>query len=148
MNDLIINKNTIAIKKEYNKIIIYNVEKVQVINKTLNKYLNDNCLLYGSNLNGRISYAKNILNKSYKVPIIISDNIIFLPINSIRKDICYLIAFDKIIDYKEKNNMLVIKCTNNYEFEVNISKYCLEKLIIYAIKINNYLKWSKRVKFV
>ena len=150
MEKIIINDDTVALKKVNKKTIIYNVDKEVVINKNLKNILNLNCMYYGSDLNGRRKSAQNILNIKYRVPIIISDNnnYILLPLGSIRNDECLLIMLSKIIDYKESDNYLNIYCINNQEFKVNISKYSFEKLLINSLKLNNLLKWRKDVNIV
>ena len=147
MSEFIINEETVALRKDENKTIIYNVDNCLVINKNLKNILNTNCLYYGSDLNGRRRSAQRLLNMKYKVPIIISDinNYILISIGSLRDNNCLLIMLNKII---EKDNYLKIICAFNQEFVVNISKYSFEKLLINAIKLNNLLKWRKNVNNV
>ncbi len=150
MKNYIINDQTIAILKHDQETIIYNVENKKVINKHIKSILENNCLLHGSSMEGRIKSAKKILNIKYKVPILISEaeNIILLQIDCLRNKECLFIVANKIINYEEIQNKLIIKCINDQEFIVNISKYSFEKMLINTIKLNNYLKWSKNVNFV
>ena len=150
MKNYIINDQTIAILKNNKETIIYDVENTKVINKNIKTILETNCLLHGSNLEGRLKSIKKILKIKYKVPILISsaENIILLQMNCIRNQECLFIVANKIIDYEETSKNLIIKCINNYQFEVNISKYSFEKMLINTIKLNNYLKWSKNVNNV
>ncbi len=150
MKNYIINDQTIAILKQDQNTIVYDVKKTIVINKNIKSILETNCLLHGSSMEGRIKSAKKILNIKYKVPILISEaeNIILLQIDCLRNKECLFIVANKIVDYEIKNNKLTIKCINNQEFIVNISKYSFEKMLIYTIKLNNYLKWSKNTNFV
>lgn len=150
MKNYIINDQTIAILKQDQNTIVYDVKKTIVINKHIKSILETNCLLHGSSMEGRIKSAKKILNIKYKVPILISEaeNIILLQIDCLRNKECLFIVANKIVDYEIKNNKLTIKCINNQEFIVNISKYSFEKMLIYTIKLNNYLKWSKNTNFV
>lgn len=139
MKDYIINNKTIALLKKNNKTIIFNVENEVVINKNIKSIIENNCLLYGSNMKGRLVYAKNILKKTYKLPIFINKNIILLPLNSLRNEESLIIILNKIIDYKYKNNILYIKCLNNKIFSCNLSKNSFENLIINGVKLNNNL---------
>ena len=142
-----IKDSTIAILKQEKKTIIYNVENFVVFNKSIKKILDENCMLHGSNLNGRIKSVQKILNVKYRVPILISEkeNIILLPMNSMRDKECLYIVANKIIDYTENEDYLEIKCINNQIFKTKISKYSFEKMIINMMKLNNYLKWENFV---
>ncbi len=147
MRNYIIKDSTIAILKQEKKTIIYNVENFVVFNKSIKKILDENCMLHGSNLNGRIKSVQKILNVKYRVPILISEkeNIILLPMNSMRDKECLYIVANKIIDYTENEDYLEIKCINNQIFKTKISKYSFEKMIINMMKLNNYLKWENFV---
>lgn len=150
MKNYIISDQTIALLKKENITIIYDVENEQVINKNIRSILENNCLLHGSNMEGRLKSAKKILNIKYKVPLIISEaeNIILLQIDCLRNKECLFIVANKIVDYEINANKLIIKCINNHNFTVNISKYSFEKMLIYTIKLNNFLKWLKNVNIV
>ncbi len=150
MENYIINENTVAILKKYNEIIIYNVDKEEVFNTKIKKIINTSCLVYGSNLLGRKEYAKKYLNIKYKVPIIISENknIILLQINNFRDEECLCIVGNKILNYQEKDNKLIIKCINNQEFSTNISKYSFEKILLNYLKLNNYINYQNSLKFL
>lgn len=144
MRNYIIQDSTIAVLKQEKKTIIYNVENFVVFNKSIKKILDENCMLHGSNLSGRIKSVQKILNVKYRVPILISEkeNIILLPMNNMRDKECLYIVANKIIDYTENENYLEIKCINNQIFKTKISKYSFEKMIINVMKLNNYLKWE------
>ena len=143
MTNFIINNETVAVLKKNKKIIKYNVDNYEVINKNLNSFLDFNCLYYGSSLKGRIKYAKLSLNISYKCPILISEkeNLILIPLNSLKNEETILIMLNKIKDYQENGDMLSITCVNNQVFSVKLSKYSFEKSIINALKLNNQIKW-------
>ena len=148
MENYIINNKTIAILKNKNKTIIFDVEKTRIINKNIKKVLDYNCNFYGSSLNGRKKCAKNLLNIHYKIPIIIDKNIILIQLNALRSDECLFIVLNKIIDYKYINKKLKILCINSQIFNTNISKQSFEKMIINSIKLENNLKWRKNLNFV
>ena len=148
MENYIFNKNTIAVLKKKKKTIIIDVDNIRVINKNINKIINNNCLLYGSSLNGRKEYARVILNKTYKLPIFINDNIMLLQINSIRDKNCLFIVLNKFINYKIINNNLLIELANYNYLLSNLSANSFEKIIINGIKINNKIKSKKITNFV
>ena len=62
MKNYIIDENTVAVLKSNHKTIIFDVENIRVINKSINKVLEDNCLLNGSSVMGRKNSAEKILN--------------------------------------------------------------------------------------
>ena len=148
MENYIFNKNTIAVLKSKKKTVIIDVDNIRVINKNINNIINNNCLLYGSSLNGRKEYAKDILNKTYKLPIFINDNIMLLQINSIRDKNCLFIVLNKFINYKIINNNLLIELANYNYLLSNLSANSFEKIIINGIKINNKIKSKKITNFV
>lgn len=145
MENFLITEKTIALLKKKTKTIIYNVDKVEVINKNIKQILEFNCNYYGSSLFGRKKCAQNILNIKYKVPIIIEENknLILIQMNSLRKEECLFLMTNKIIDYNEINNNLEVYCYNNKIFNIKISKNNFEKLIVNALKLNNILIWRK-----
>ena len=150
MKQYLINEKTIAILKKGHQTIIYDVENYKVINKNIKKVLEDNCLFYGSNMKGRQKSASKILKVKYKIPLVISeqDNIILIQIDAFRSDCCLFLVANKIIDYQENNKKVNVKCINNNNFSLNISKYCFDKMLINSLKLNNYLNWLKSVNYV
>lgn len=147
MDNCIINSSTVALLKKENKIYIYDVEKMVVFNKKINNLLENICLLYGSNLEGRKKFAKKLLNIKYKVPIIIDKNIILIPIHNLRCKECLLLVGNKILNYEVVNDKLKITCLNN-EFYVDISKYSFEKSLLNYLKLINKLNIKNNIKFL
>ncbi|MBQ8901710.1 MAG: competence protein ComK [Bacilli bacterium] len=148
MENYIINNKTIAILKNNNKTIIYDVDNIRVINKNIKRILDENCSFYGSSLSGRKKSAKNILNIHYKVPVVVKEDVILLQVNNIRNKECLFLVLNKIVDYKLENQKLKIICINKQVFLINISKNSFEKMLINSIKLNNILKWQKSENFV
>lgn len=148
MENYIINNKTVAIIKKKKQTSIYDVENTRVINKNIIKVLENNCNMYGSSLLGRKKAAKKILNIGYKVPIVVNNNIILLQTNNLRDNECMFIVLNKIIDYEVINKNLIITCINNNKFKIKISKNSFEKLLINSIRLNNVLKWQKKINFV
>ena len=143
MNNYLINENTVAILKNNDKIQVINVDNSIVININLKRLINNNCLIYGSNLEGRKKFAEKILEKKYKLPIIISleKKIILLQINAFRDEECLFIVGNKVLNYYIKDNYLYIECINNIKFKTNISKYSFEKILINYLKLLNYINY-------
>ena len=148
MNNYIITEKTVALRKLDKKTIIYDVDKIRVINKNIKTILNNNCNFYGSTLNGRIKSSQNILNIKYRVPIVINESITLLPLNSIRNNNTLLIVASKVIDYEEHSNLLKINCNNKQIFYTKLSKYSFEKLLLNNLKLNNTIKARNLTNFV
>ena len=143
MKDFLITENTIAIKRDGNKTIIYNVDNVIVINKKIRSIIEMNCYINGSSLEVRKKIAKKYLEKKYKIPIYVDNNVILLPIYSIRNKDSLFIVLDKFVNYRIVSTGLIIECIFNYSFSVRISSNSFEKLIINGVKLKNNLNWKK-----
>ena len=139
MKHYLITDDTVALLKKGRQTIMYDVNKYRVINKNIKKIMNDNCIIHGSTLDGRIVSAQKILNKKYKVPIYVDENLIFLRIGSFRSDDCLLIVANKIIDYEKTPYDLKIICVDNCVFNVNLSINSFEKMLLNYFKLNNRL---------
>lgn len=150
MEKYLITNKTIALIKDFNKTIIYNVDNKEVFNTNIKKIIEYNCNYYGSSLLGRKKSASKILNIKYKLPIIIDDvnNLILIQLNSPREDYCIFLITNKIIDYKKEEDKLKIICINNNIFYSKISPNILEKSLINSIRLNNVLNSRKYVNFV
>lgn len=150
MENYIINNKTVALLKKFNKTIIYDVDKVIVINKNIKKIIDNSCFYYGSSLKGRINCGKSILNIKYKVPIMIdeSSNLVLIQLNSPRKEICLYLITNKIINYNKIYDKLNINCVNNINFIYNLSQNNFEKLLINSFRLNNVLNYRKSLKFL
>ena len=146
MNNYLITKATIGLKKINNKTIIYDDNQTKIINKNIKTILEYNCNYYGSSFYGRRKSSQIILDKKYKVPIMLEEknNLVLIFINSIRKKECMILNVNKIINFFEENNQLKIICWNNYIFKENISKLSFEKLIVNSIKLSNILNYHKK----
>lgn len=142
MKNYIIDENTVAVLKSNHKTIIFDVENIRVINKSINKVLEDNCLLNGSSVMGRKNSAEKLLNIKYKIPIYINKNIILIQLNSLRDNSCLFIVLNKILNFKYINDLLNIMCVDNYIFSCKISENCFENLIVNGVKLNNILKYQ------
>ena len=137
MENYLINENTIAVQKRSKQTIIYDVENIRVINKNIRSILNLNCNFYGSSLLGRLKSASKILNIKYKIPIIINENnVILLPIKSLRHEDTLLLVSNKIIKYEEQDAKLKVYTINNQEFILNISKNSFEKMLLKNVKFS------------
>lgn len=92
-------------------------------NKPL-KIIKDNCSYFGTDYNGRVSSAKEMLGVDHKPPIIIDPHIplCFFPTVSPSQPHCIWIAFEQVLDHKasDYDNTIVI-FYNKAEFEIPVS---------------------------
>lgn len=141
-NDELITKNTIAILKIGKKTKIIDVDNIRVINKGIKKLINDNCLLYGSNLKGRLDAIKKNTDIKYIVPIYVKKEIILIPIISFRKDDTMYLVLNKINHYYEKNGVLTVKCKSDKLFFLSMSKRKFENRLLSGIIVQNNDQFS------
>jgi len=141
-----INEDTIAvIPVEYEKTKIIEVDSEYIIDKKAYKIMDDSCIFYGSTYKGRLNAAKNILNCSYKLPILIeeSQNIVFFPTKSSLEEDCCWINFNYIKNVIKKDKRCIINFINNNQLELNISKLSIENQITRSTKLSYILQKRK-----
>lgn len=145
MNKYRINKNTLAIlPMENGNSLIYEVNKVLVINKNTFSIIKNNILMDGSTYDGRIKSVKDLTGYNYKSPILVDckNNIIFFPTCSPRlKNVSWInINSIKNINFDSKNNLSIIKLINGNSIKINISFYALNKQILRASRYEHLLR--------
>ena len=145
MNKYRINKNTLAIlPMENGNSLIYEVNKVLVINKNTFSIIKNNILMDGSTYDGRIKNVKDLTGYNYKSPILVDckNNIIFFPTCLPRlKNVSWInINSIKNINFDSKNNLSIIKLINGNSIKINISFYALNKQILRASRYEHLLR--------
>ena len=148
MNYYEINDDTIAIMPiEYGKTKIIEKEKEYIINKNAYLIMDDSCKYYGSSYKGRISAAKEILNCSYKLPILVeeSHNIVFFPTkSSLELDCCWLnFNYIKHIEKSDKKSLIIFN--NNKEILLDISKLSIENQIARSTRLSYIIDQRKKI---
>ena len=116
------------------------------VNKTPLEILDYSCKYFGSSYPGRKDGSKNILNSSYKLPILIEDtkNIIFFPTSSPLDDECTWISLSNIKDYRKVgNNKTEILFKNNKVITVNISYYSFNNQVMRASRLESIIRNRK-----
>jgi competence protein ComK len=101
-----INSDTLAIiPKNENESIVYESDNKYVVKESVDKIMEDSCLYFGSNFEGRKASSARILNLTHKLPILVeeSNSIIFFPTASPRLASCSWISLNNI-DHYEKHN--------------------------------------------
>lgn len=152
MKEYYINQDTIILFKSGDTTIVYEEEKKFTINNTLKTILNNNCVLNGSTLDGRIDAARSILNIKYRVPIIISNSkdkeILLMPIFSLRSENSIYININKIINVKKYDDFIRVYVTNNQYFDFEISLKIFENVLFNSIKLKNIINWQNKRLFL
>lgn len=149
MNNYIINNRTIALFKDKSNTVVFEEDKKLYVKLSIGKILDNSCRYYGSTHKGRTNGIKEMLKSKYNNPILIeeSKNLILFPTESIRNESYALFAYQKIINYEQKEgNKLEILCSNNIMLTINYTKTRLERQIVKCIILNNILNERKRMK--
>ena len=143
MKNYEINEDTIAVVPVgYEKTRIIEIGKEYIIDKKAYKIMDESCIFYGSTYKGRLKAAKNILNCSYKLPILVeeSQNIIFFPTKSSLEEDCCWINFSYIKTVEKKERKCIIDFINNERLELDISKLSIENQITRSTKLSYILQ--------
>lgn len=107
------------------------------------KILNDSCLHYGSSFQGRLDGSKYLLDKGYKIPIVISEakNIIFLPLMSQDDNNCVWISFKNVVKYSGNQEETIVYFNNDNGIRVPISNYIFDSQFLKASKLERILNF-------
>lgn len=148
MEKYIVNEDTLYLKKDENKIIIRETNRLINTNVKITKILDNSCIVYGSSFKGRKEFVNKVLDSKYKNPIFIDNNKIFICIGSIRNNEFILINVDKIVNINKNNNYLVVKLSNNFDIMLNISLNSFYHLIIKCVLLKNIVNNNFKLKFL
>lgn len=142
MKEYIINKNTLVVIPIDDKSSrVVEVKKELIVYKSVLNIIKKSCIYYGSSYNGRVCGSKYMLNKSSKIPIIISEinNLILFPTKSPRNEKCCWLLLSNIKHYNKIDiNQTIIRfsCGKSMKFGVS-----------YRI-IDNQVLQSSRLKYI
>lgn len=116
-----------------------------IINKSSFEIVEDSCMYFGSNYQGRYEGTKNLIGMSYKLPIIIEEsrNIIFFPTSSPKLTECMWISLNNLSNYYSDENTSYVDFKNGYKLKLNISKFALENQILRASRLEFVLRNRK-----
>lgn len=147
MNYYEINEETLAvISVDYNKTKVIEKNREYLIDKRAYSIMDESCNYYGSTYKGRLNAAKNILNCSYKLPILVeeSQSIIFFPTKSSLEEDCCWINFNYIKSVDKKiNNKSTILFENGTEIDIDTSKLSIENQIARSTRLCYLLNQRK-----
>ena len=147
MNFYEINEDTIAvIPIEYEKSIVIELEKEYIVNKKAYSIMDDSCKYYGSTYKGRLTAAKDILDCSYKLPILVEEtqNIIFFPTKSSLEEDCCWINFNHIKNIEKEGNNTIITFVNGRSKKFDISKLSIQNQISRSTRLSYIIDQRKK----
>jgi competence protein ComK len=142
MKNYEINDETYAvISQELGKTKIIEKEKDYDVEKDAYKVMDESCKYYGSSYKGRLEAAKEILECSYKLPILVEESsaLIFFPIKSSLLDDCCWINLNSIKFIEKVDNKTKITFKNNKEELFDISKLSLENQIYRSSRLESVI---------
>lgn len=147
MKDYEINEETLAIMPDdvWSSMVLEDDFKYEV-NKTPLEILDYSCKYFGSSYPGRKDGSKDILNSSYKLPILVEDtrNIIFFPTSSPLDDSCTWISLGNIKDYRKVGkNKTEILFKNNKAMTVDVSYYSFNNQVMRASRLESIIRNRK-----
>ena len=142
MNEYEINDETYAVISErFGRTKIIEKDNEYKVEKDAYKIMDDGCKYYGSSYKGRLEAAKEILECSYKLPILVEESsaLIFFPIKSSLLDDCCWINLNSIKFIEKVDNKTKITFKNNKEEVFDISKLSLENQIYRSSRLESVI---------
>lgn len=121
-------------------------ENEYVVENDAYHVMDENCKYYGSSYKGRIEASKEILDCSYKLPIIIEEtsNLIFFPIKSSILEDCTWLNLDNILKVEKEGTKSKVIFPNGKYILLDSSKLSLDNQIYRATKLSAIMK--KRIE--
>lgn len=149
MKNYEINEDTYAIL--YNgkgKTKILEKDENYEIENTAYNIMDESCKYYGSSYIGRLVAAKEMLDFSYKVPILVEEcsGLIFFPIKSSLSEDCSWINLNSIKKVQKNGKNSKIIFNNNEELELDVSKLSIENQIYRSILLESEISKRKNAK--
>ncbi len=142
-----INDDTMAIiPMEYGKTKAIETKNEYLIEKNAYVIMDESCKYYGSTYKGRLKAAKEILNCSYKLPILVeeSHNIVFFPTKSSLEEDCCWINFNYVKNVEKYDDKCIINFINNKQMMFDVSKLSIENQITRSTKLSYIIDQRKK----
>ena len=141
MKDYEINDETLAIVPDdiWNSIVVEDNCNYEVERKPL-EIIDYSCKYFGSSYPGRKEGSKDILNSSYKLPILVEDtrNLVFFPTTSPVDNDCSWISLKNIKEYKRLNNLQTeVEFKNGKIITVDISYNSFNNQVMRASRLES-----------
>lgn len=147
MKDYEINDETLAILPDdiWNSIVLEDSGDYEIDKKPL-EILDYSCKYFGSSYPGRKEGAKNILNSSYKLPILVEDtkNLVFFPTSSPLDNRCSWISLKNIKAYrKNSNGQTEVEFKNGKIITIDISYNSFNNQVMRASRLESIIRIRK-----
>ena len=141
MRDYEINDETLAIVPDdiWNSIVVEDNCNYEVERKPL-EIIDYSCKYFGSSYPGRKEGSKDILNSSYKLPILVEDtrNLVFFPTTSPVDNDCSWISLKNIKEYRRLNNLQTeVEFKNGKIITVDISYNSFNNQVMRASRLES-----------
>ncbi len=105
------------------------------------KILNDSCLYYGASFQGRLEGSKYLLEKGYKIPIVVSEgkDLIFIPLMSGEDCHGIWISFHNVIKYAGNQDETTVYFSHDKRICVPVSNYIFDSQFLKAYKLERMI---------
>jgi competence protein ComK len=146
LNDYIIHEYTMGILPYYSdhgELYSIVLEQYRVVKVALSpiKIMNDSCIFYGSDMDGRKASAHSIFAGKKMMPVLVSEKykLCMIPVCSPYKPKCVWIAYQHVLDVIDDNGQALILFTNHNKAKVELTKRTLQtKLGVAARLVSTY----------
>ncbi len=144
MKDYEINDETLAIIPDdiWNSIVVEDNCDYEVSGKPL-EIVDYSCKYFGSSYPGRKEGSKDVLNSSYKLPIVVEDtrNLVFFPTTSPTDDDCSWISLKNIKEYRRIDDLNTeVEFKNGKIITVGISYNSFNNQVLRASRLESILR--------
>ncbi len=146
MKEYFVNTDTLLLApKSKLETKIYEAENIFTVNNNIMSTINESCMYFGSDYQGRYLGSKALLKMNYKLPIVVDEHreVIFFPSCSPRQDDCHWVSLNNIISYEKKEKKTLIKFKNNIQYELDMSYQSFESQIFRATMLLMLVKKRK-----
>ena len=140
-----INKDTLALIALKDKTEVFEENDHFFVDKVANEIMEASCEYFGSSLAGRQKGTENLIGSTYKAPVIVeeSQEIIFFPTESPRREECSWISLQKINKYFRMGDKIVVEFKNGSRVVLNISYGKLDNQVMRATRLESVLRERK-----
>ena len=139
--DYIINDDTLALEGiNYSSTKVIERSREFVVHKFWQDILQDSCLYYGASLQGRIEASRDILQKGYKVPIVVSElhKLVLFSLGKQTDCECMWISLKNICSYSVEKGNIHFYFDSEKELIIRIGKETFEAQILKAYNLEKF----------
>ena len=151
MDSCEINKDTLAILPKNDKeSIVYEKDNQYIVNESVDKIMEESCLYFGSNLEGRKAGSARLLNLTHKLPILVeeSNSIIFFPTSSPRLSTCSWISLNNIDHYERYNKGSKLVFKDGQTLDLSMSYGMLDNQVLRSSRLQYLIQARNEEKIV